>query len=496
MKTLYNFLTSLCKDHNMKIEDLQKKLGVSRSSLYRYMKGTNQITQELAHRFTEALNMDTQEIIAFSKFISLSAFDQSLIESRYVIDDFLFKRNTARGAIVDIDMVFYNNDKYLRTLGEILDYIYSFVLKDSIKGSIRIINCLNDNIFLQITGFLEKLFAKRISVEVEHFVGLSERDYQQNAFAFINIFPLLAYEKYKIFFSEKEMEDLLMNNSVLFTLEYTEDGKTCKQFFLISFTEHGMPECIAFTDAYMNRFLLKNYESLKHSFSNVIQNYESFDFSDDVIVEMQQDNNNYMIKPNPCYDKIPYEVYESVTGKMEDKDLIEFMSSMFEVQFDSDTAKTALQRALMYIRRRIENSLKHKQIDVCSKAGLREFVATGKLTDHVEFLPAFNRDEVRRVIEYIRSRNNDPDNKYYLYVTEDELPIRDLVIIIKKDFSILIEYIYPESIEGLWKMLHIKSKRFASIFCDYIENYIPINRALSKEETDRFLQELIDSTME
>ena len=492
MKNLYDFLTSLCKDRNMKIEDLQKKLGVSRSTLYRYMKGVNQISPELAQSFINALNMDTQEVLSFTKSISLSVFDQSLVQSRYVIDDFLFETSPKQKTIVDIDMIFYNNDKYLRTLREVFSLIYSFSVRENFRGNAKIVNCLDENIFLHLTSFLEEVFGNELNMEIEHFVGLSENSYLQTAATFINIFPLMKYEKYKLYYREKEMEGVLMNDSILFSLEYTENGNVCKRYFSISFYEHGMPECIAFSDIYMHSFMSKNFENLKHSFNNILQKYDSMDFVDDILLNIQKDFGNYIIKPNPCYDKIPYDAMKSATGRMDEKELIELMSSMYEGVNDSDTMRMALDTALEFVKRRIEYTYNHEQIDVYSRSGMLEFVRTGKLTDHLERLVAFNHNEIRLVIEHIRRRNNDPNDAYKVYITEDELPRKDLIILVLKNYGILIEYVYPHDKKDLWKMLLIQSNRLASIFCDYIENHIPVSLAMSKDKADSFLQELID----
>ena len=97
VKTLSDFITSLCRDRGMKIEDLQKKLECSRTTLYRYMKGINRITPDLEQDFIEALDMDVREVTAFSKFVSMSAHDQSLVESRRVLDDFLLPLCVSHG---------------------------------------------------------------------------------------------------------------------------------------------------------------------------------------------------------------------------------------------------------------------------------------------------------------------------------------------------------------------------------------------------------------
>lgn len=493
METLYDFITSRCKERNMKIEDLQKTLGVSRTTLYRYMKGINHITPDLKESFVKALNMDAQEALVFSKYVSQSAIDHSLIESRYVIDDFLFRSNPARKAVVDIDMIFYNNDKYLRTLSEILGLILSYSSKDKLSGNIKIVNCLNDNIFLHIADFLERVFSNGLGIEAEHFVGLSGSDYLQNTFSFINIFPFMKYEKYRLYYREKEIEDGLINDSILISLIYEEDGKSQREYFSMTFYDQGMSECVSFTDPYMYNFLSKGYDNLKRSFSSVIQKYESMDPLNDILLEASGRDSNYIIKPNPCYDKIPYEVFESLIGRMRTDELIQFLSLLFGKQLDSDTVTGALASGFEYMKKRLENSKEGKQIDVYSRQGLLEFVETGKVTDHLAHMAPLDSNEIKIVLDYLCSRADDPNDDYRLYITEEELSSKEFVLLVLENYGILIEYVYSNRDEGLWKILLIESKRLASIFCDYIENHVPVAQAMPRDKAESFLQSLIDS---
>ena len=95
------------------------------------------------------------------------------------------------------------------------------------------------------------------------------------------------------------------------------------------------------------------------------------------------------------------------------------------------------------------------------------------------------------VLEYLYKRSNDPNDEYTLYITENEMPRNDLVLGAAKGYGILIEYIYPIPNESFWKTIFIKNERLASIFCDYIENHIPINHAIERDKDNSYLKDLI-----
>ena len=492
MDMLYKFLTSMCKGNDMKIGDLQQKLNVSRTTLYRYMKGINRITPDMAQSFISALNMDMHQSFEFSKHISLSAFDYTLVESRHVLDDFLFGKQLKPKPPFNVDMVLYDKDKYLRTLKEILDYIFSFSSKEALTGEIKMVNCLNENIFALIAGHFEEASKAGANIGMEHFIGLSESNYLQNIKAFTYIFPLIMYEKYKLFYREKETEDSLLHDSILVSLTYQEDGKQVNQYFSITFYESGMSECVAFNDFYMYSYLSKLYENLKRSHKDVMYKTEYIDITEDIIDEIQKYGGSYIIKPNPYYDRIPYEVYVSLINRTSGDERKGLMSALSGEEFDESAIPDAASKLMQSLKKRLDVAQATKQTDVFSREGLVDFAQNGRLTDHLDYLPALNQDEKRTVLERLYNRCNDPKSAYSLYITENEMSRKGMVLEATKGFSLAIGNTQPETQEGLWKMVIIQNERLASIFCDYMENHIPVNHAMEKEKAKNFLQALIN----
>lgn len=491
MSTLYKFIINICKERDIKTEELQKRLGFSRSTLYRYMKGINQITPKLEKDFIKILHMDETEVAEFAKFVRLSAFEQSLIDSRYVLDEFLFEKAENK-ADLDMDIVFYNNDRFLRTLSEIFNLILECREKDELEGSIKIVDCLKDDIFVQIESFLQHIFTDGLNIEAEHFINFSGNDYRQNIFSFVNIFPLIKHDKYKLYFREKDRDVTLLNDSMLISLSYVEDGIRRHNYFAISFFEHSMPECITFTDEFMYSYLSKAYSNLKHNFSSVIQTFDEFDFGEDVLMELTNKGGYYIIKPNPCHDKIPFEVFKSIKERMSDQEMVKFISALSGQELSAEALPIAVKKALQYMKKRLEFTFLHKQIDVYSKNGMLDFVETGKVSDHLEYLPALNKEELKMTLSYLSDRNNNPKDDYTLYITEKDFVRDELVIFVIMNYCVVIEYVLPRREEGLWKLLVIPSKRLASIFCDYIENHIPVSYAMNKDKTDTFMKELME----
>ena len=491
MNTLYNFLTSMCKEKDMKIEDLQKKLNVSRTTLYRYMKGINRIAPDLAQKFVIALDLDVQQSLEFSKFVSLSAFDQSLIESRHVLDGFLFGKQQKPVSHDNIDIILYNKDKYMRTLKEILEFICSFSAKEAFKGEIKIVNCLNKSVFSILVDHLEKALSAGLNFNVEHYIGLYLKDYLQNTNSFTYVFPLIMHDNYKMYYRERETESNLLDDSMLVSLSYIEDGKQVNQYFSVVFYDNCMPECVAFNDLYIFKYLSKMYENLKNHHNDVTRKCDRTDYTGDIFVDPEKYSGSYIITQNPGYDKIPLEAYSSLINRMSGEEVKALVSTMFNEEIDDAAIPDAISKVLRYLKKRIDFAQKAKQIDVYSREGLIEFAETGKLTDHLENLPAFDQNEKKMVLEHLFKRNNNPDDNYLLYITENEMYHKDLILESAKGFGILIGYINNGYKAGLWKKIFVKSERLALIFCDYLENHIPINNAMEKNKANLFLQDLI-----
>jgi hypothetical protein len=436
--------------------------------------------------------LDIQQSSEFSKFVSLSAFDQSLIESRHALDGFMFEKQQKPKPQDNIDMILYNKDKYLRTFKEVVEFIKSFSSKEGFEGEIRIVNCLSDNIFVMLTDYLEKAFTSGRNLNAEHYIGLSAKDYLQNTYSLTYVFPLIKYDNYTMYFRERDTESNLLNDSILISLRYTEDGRQVEQFLSMMFYESGMPECVVFDDIYLFKYLTRIYENLKNHHNVVIQKYDCIDFTGDIYSELEKYSGNYIIKPNPGYYKIPFEVFNNLAHRMNSEDLKAFAYTLLGDDFDEAAMPDAISKVTAFLKKRIGSARKVKQIEVYCREGLIDFTQTGKLTDHPENLPAFDQNEKRMLLEHLYNRNNDPGDDYSLYITESDIPRKDLFLEVAKGVGILIGIARPEYDRNSWKMIFIQNERLASIFCDYLENHIPVNNAIEKDKVNVFLKDLIN----
>ena len=137
---------------------------------------------------------------------------------------------------------------------------------------------------------------------------------------------------------------------------------------------------------------------------------------------------------------------------------------------------------------RLKISFERKHTDVCSLDGMLDFVRKGKLSNHMTWIPAFNKEETRMIIEYIRDRNADENDSYNIYITKK--PIFYTIYGYQED-GILYSDNFIKNYQGINDYLYLENKTLANLCVSYANEYIPNYCAISKAKTTEFLNTLI-----
>lgn len=487
---LYKYLTTKCKEKNIPIESLPGQMGFSRSSLYRYMKGITHMSPSVQTKFVQILGLDEEEKQEFSRLVDLSEYDSGLIDARYALDRFVFgeEKSTQKKTNV-IKFAYHENDTFLRTAQEIYEMILSAVSQPDTSCSIRIINCMDDSIFESLGIFLEKLLSNSGTVKAEHLLTFADKAYLNNINTLINIIPLLKYKNYGVCYSKNTISNsgnMLFSDTVI--IDIHQQDKPDKYFF-ISFLPEELSSSLMTFDKNTFNFILENYDSFRKNFDIALLDNSSVNLVGQQIVELNECGNSYLIKPNLCYERVPIDVYQSVLKKMTPEEFETAQKSLSQPNSDSTNAITS---ALAGLQKREEDSYKKQDIDIFSVSGLTEFAQTGKLSDHMSFLPSFGKDERRKVLQHIRNRNKDPKDGYTLLITRKNIFKNGYIMVAYENIGVVIEYNQEEYQQGILSNLLIKNKALSDIVSDYAKNHFPDNHALSKEETTAFLDSLIE----
>jgi len=445
---------------------------------------------EVQAEFIRILKFDEGERQEFRQLVGLSEFDSTMLDARQVLDRFVFDKQSGRGESELIKFAYYESDVFLRNSDEICEQICALSANQDAEYNIRITGCMAQGMIDWVSSFLEKLFSSSDNVSAEHLLTFSEKNHLHNANTLINIIPLLKYQRYLVLHSKETVTsdvNSLFKNTLLIEIRL----KTAvSRYFCISMLDDDLSTCLSTSDKNVFAFFNKNYEALKASYHAALLDASSFDIFGSRLAELTLNANCYILKPNCCYDLIPISVYRGLMSRLAPQELEGLQKGIRE---SSDTLERALDDVLAVLEKRIAASYENYHIDVNSLDGLSQFAKTGRTTDHFDFLPSFNKEERRTVLEYIKKRSIDTNDKYQLFLTRQALLENGYIIVTIEGIGIIIEYDQDDYRQGICSNLFIRNKMLADVFSDYIKNHIPENHVLNTDETTAFLDSLIAS---
>lgn len=487
---LYNYLTGLCKKRSLPIEGLPKLFGFSRSSLYRYMTGIVRMSTEVQAKFVRILRLEDAERQEFERLVGLSQFDSSMIAARYAFDNFVFGKRAEPAEPKIFKFAYHESDTFLRTSDEIYALIQSLSLQPGASCTIRMINCLGKDIFNSVSLFIKNILSASENVTVEHLLAFSEKEHLQNINTFISIIPLLKYQSYSVHYGTK----FTFHNTIdFYGNKFIIDVKlkdNTDRYFFISFHDDDLSNCLATSDKNVFTFWSTNYDYFKKSHDSSILDSSSIDIYATNLLELQQNHNHYLLKPNFCYDDIPMSVYQSMLTRGSTQELADVQNGL-ACAAGGNTG--ALATVFSILEKRIATTYINCRMNVHSMDGLTELARTGRLSDHFAFMPSFNKQELRTILEYVRDRNSDPNDSYTLFITKEKILANGHIMLVFEHTGVMIEYSEDDYLRGVCSNLFIRNSMLASIFTDYVKNHVPNNHALSLDEATAFLNSLIAS---
>jgi hypothetical protein len=322
------------------------------------------------------------------------------------------------------------------------------------------------------------------------------KDYADTVKALFTLLPLLRHKEYKLFYRESESKESvngLLAHSAHFHATYEdENGKRQSENFFAVVRRDGITDCLCYSSPYSHEFITNNFFELRREYKKSFTESLSINKNMEFIAGMESQYPCIHIKPDPCYQLIPNEIYRKQFDRMieEDKNQAE---EFFAVQSEPyETAEEEFDKVVAFSKIIHHSSHIHRHIDVKSKAGLLEFAKTGQLCDQVSWIPLYDKEERRIILEHIRDRNTDENDSYTLYITEMPMLSNDHHVFSYKDKGIVIRDSPRNTRPRLLNDIYIENKSLAALFFEYAETYIPANHALSKEETTAYLNSLIE----
>ena len=483
---LSNFLRELMQQRNVNVEELAKECDISKSTLYRYFNESKQFTPKMESTVSEALNMTTAEQEKFRKLIALTVDDDSFLPSRIILDDLIFATGDQQEEDTKgIDFVFHAKDCLFRSSMDMARDFLKHSDQDMFRCDIKVVNCLSEEFLSDLQTMLTWLITSTDAVSVEHLLEFPARDYLTCTRNLSAILPLLSFSQYNVLYSEipyyTHSTSSIFRNIIFVETSWEEEKQSKQQYFLLSYVSGFHSQSTVFDNKNLYRFYEENYQNLRKRYKKALVKPKNMLDLTKMFTGMEKTIEQVILKPTPCYHKIPIQVYNSIIDRISPE-------NKKQMQLDSEEEIVKLKRNL-----EMRYSYAHKEgnVDVLSKSGLLAFAEDGLLADHIDGLPPFDKKERKMIFQSLREHIEKKSKGYSLHITKNDINIISMAL---RDRCVAIKFSYDlsENTKNRYPFVVIDNKVLAEVFFDYATYHVPAYHTLPKEEAMSFLDELIE----
>jgi len=504
-------------EKNIQVDTLISASGTSKSTIYRVMNGLQMPSPELKECIIRILDLNAIEQKELAYYLSTANLDENVIAARGAAYDFLFTSKT--NSPNKIELVYYDEEKYIRSFDTILESLLNMTIKDNFSCHMRLINCIKDDIILPLSATIEQLSLLKCNYTVEHLVNFSSYDHKENVETLAHIIPLLTLENYifKYHEEEKVANYGFFHDFLILKYRYQEsNGQPVVINLYISFLPNRLSTCYVIyeNDKYVHDFFERNYDSLIENYQPALSSRRSFMEYASNIREMYLNFEVYLFRPHIPLSRVPLSVYESIISRTPVEEFISFFledafknlehdkshgyhinsftereKKQMSSHLGKESIEAQMETLLPLAQSVIESTYHHKQYDLYSASGLESFAATGILLDHLELLPPFNKEEIKTILENLKSRDADSEDPLHFFITKQSYVDNHMEIAAMDNGCLLIER-YKDSSTPYCVIEH---KRLSSIFADFANHYVPTMMAIPQDEAYAFIDYLIET---
>lgn len=494
MENLDSYLKKKLKSKNMKIDTFIKKTKMSKSTIYRVMKGLQKPSDDLIEKIAEVLNLSQIEKRELIYYSNVSTSDEGLTSARNAVLKLLYDTSIDVHT-EDLELIYYDKEKYVRYFNDILHTILKICTKNNFKIDFRIINCNTDFITSSLINFIPKLGKKTDNYCIQHLVSLALDSPKDSINILSEVLPLLQLDNYSLYYNDSSSTGNIgiFNNLLIISYKYEDDnGEIISTHNYISFPEDGLPACyVSRNENYLYEFFDRNYNSLIQEYKLAVNNRKEYEFLGYELAKLENEYEVFLFKPDPCYNRIPIEVYKDIIEKTSKDELKVFLNNLSTNNFNDNGTLDFMPELISYLENRIKSSFKNIQVDIFTKKGLEEFAKSGRLSDHLIGLPSFTKEEVKIILEFIKSRHVDKKDPYRFYIVENEYNNNEFILTVFKNYGLFIEYCNPNSHANNYPHCFIEHKELSDIFAEFADNYVPTMITMDTKKSIEFIDSLI-----
>lgn len=492
MNDMNTFLKQKLKDNHMRVDRFIDKSGVSKSTMYRVMKGYQKPSEELLETMCGILNLNFMEEQELRYYSSLADTSDDLLSAHRAVADLLLSRRDANPEAVEL--VYYDGEKYIRDFDAILGGLREHFSDTNFSCSIRMVNCCQDRIITPIFDFVTELSRDEKDYGIEHLVNFSTTNSTENITVLSEIIPLLCIKKYSAKYCESEGApgNGIFKDFMILDISFTdaETGRKKDRQLYFSFLGDNLSACYVCDSGNMRDFFERNYRAIHKDYISVLNNNKKYEFIGPYLEEAEKSADLYLFKPNPCYYRIPISVYRHIEERC--RPMQQFLEAFLTEEVTEKSYPLQAEGLMQYMERRYKYSFLHKQVDILSRGGMERFASTGILSDGMAYFPPLNGEELREVLETMKKRDLDEKDLYNFYILKEEYGNNSLEIYVPSKNHIFVEYDDPAVQTNDTPCCIIDNESFTEVFIDFAKNYVPTMLAMPQNEAHAFIDKLIE----
>lgn len=460
---------------------------MSKSTIYRVMKGYQKPSYELLELMYEILDLNAEDKRKLNYYISTVDMDEKFIKAQNSAKHLLFEQKNY--SIEDFELVYYKDgEKYIKSLHEILNSLSNELKDKNAKVNAYIVNSTDDRIMSNIEKYTKR-FSKHVrEFNIEHLIGFSSYSAVNSVHTIESIIPMLKYPSYNLMYTNTVMDSKthIFSNYVMVTCSYSTDDDDIFMYYIFSLLGETISTCYTGykKDSIYDMFS-RNYNYIKESYIPAITNnsmgYDINKLMRD-IYSMENDGSCsevYLFKKSPCYKRIPSKVYRNIRDKIiKSGNVVEFMKSINKTDYIGEQeACLMLNKLTDDMVKRYKNAQNTYTVDILSKKGLADFVETGMLYDHFADMPPFDPEDIVAILQDMKRRHLSEDDAYNLFILGDDANT-NFILTIFKEKGFLIEKVDENNPSSNLSFCMIEDMSICNILYEFARDYVPSRLAM------------------
>lgn len=502
------FLHQKIKESGNTLERFAQTCGVSKSTLYRVLRGTQKLTPPLASRISDVLRLTHYERERLYRCFSLpfdtpplSAFDMDRM-FRQILGWFTNQDNLGQMPTEE-DIVFFDDissAKAVHSPESFAKHIASTLSPNCKHISIYIYNCCHERPMFSTFRFLDELLniTENIQLSVDHILNFHEHQSGEQINFIRKFYPLFQSPacRYQFYYRQSYYENAswlpsIMENAIVFSYQAVyPDQQAYPRYVLL------LPDSINFSEGFSSRepffhqHMISKFLQIRENYTPGIQSSISIENVPSGYDELYD---SFVFKRDFIYNHIHPAVYASYYARLKDNtELWEQFYRLLEIKRVGRTEEELIASLSSQFLRTFDAHRTRRCITILTADGLTEFAMTGRNFELPAFFPSLTSDEVCIQLDFFLSllRGEDPLWKVFILPSSAVPNDSHWAFHGWKDVGVSISCPYADAMRESVDCLFL-SPSFGSLFfamCDSCEEY---GLALPNKEAIHLVEDLL-----